>query len=141
MIDRRGRLLLAAALSAVPTAAEAAEPYYFNKAGVSRETYVADVGECTELAGGVRVQRQYMYTPNMYAAAAAGLFSGLMQGAERRRLHDAVERTCMADKGYRRLTVAKDMLKSLKELRDEARLARLLELAASPSPVGKVLPE
>lgn len=137
----RWRIAVAAVSVLLPAAAHAGEPYYFNKAGVTREAYVADVGECAELAGGVRVAPQYVYTPNLYAAAAAGLFSGLMQGAERRRLHAAVERTCMADKGYRRLTIDKDALKSIRSLEEQARLDRLFELASSHAPIGTELPE
>lgn len=125
----------------LPAAAHAGEPYYFNKAGVTREAYVADVGECAELAGGVRVRSQYIYTPNLYAAAAAAFFSGLIKSGEERRLERAVERTCMADKGYRRLTIDKAAVKTIRNLDDKARLDRLFELAATATPTGKELPE
>jgi hypothetical protein len=135
------RVAAVVASAVMPAAASAGEPYYFNRAGVTRDVYVADVNECAELAGGVRVARQYVYTPNLYAAAAAGLFSGLMQGAERRRLHAAVERICMADKGYRRLTIDKAALKSIRELEEGPRLDRLFDLASSSTPLGPELPE
>jgi len=35
----------------------AADPVYFHKPDVAREAFVADYGECDELAGGVRVAR------------------------------------------------------------------------------------
>lgn len=122
-------------------AARAGEPYYFHKAGVTREAYTDDVNECVELAGGVRVETPHTYTPNIYAAAVAGLFSGLMKGAERRRLQTSIERTCMADKGYRRLTIDKASLKSINDLEGEARVDRLFALAAAQQPIGKELPE
>lgn len=133
-------LTVAGALS-WPTIAHAEGPYYYHKAGVPREAYIADAGECAELAGGVRVQAPVAYTPNLYAAAAAGLFSGLMQGAERRRLRNKVERVCMADKGYRRLSIGKEDARAVRTLDERARLDRLFGLAAATVPVGTELPE
>lgn len=134
-------ICLAPALTLASTAAHAGEAYYFNKAGVTRETYVADVAECAELAGGVRVKSQYVYTPNLYAAAAAAFFSGLMESSERRQLKNAVERTCMADKGYRRLTIDKAAVKTIRGLDEKTRLDRMFDLAATDAPIGKELPE
>lgn len=132
-----------AALAAVfcPVAARAEAPYYFNKAGVEREAYVADIAECAELAGGVRVASTFVYSPNIYAQAVGSLFSGIMKGAEERRLERRVERTCMADKGYRRLTIAKDVAQSIRKLEGETRVARLFELAAASTPIGTELHE
>lgn len=122
-------------------AGTAAEPYYFYKAAVSRDTYMADIDECNELAGGVRVGRAYTYSPNIHAVAAGAFFSGLMQGAERRRFQDKVQQTCMADKGYRRLTIDKVSVQAIKAMQDKERLDRLFDLAAAPTPLGKELPE
>lgn len=125
----------------LPAIAHADEPYYYNRAGITRESYMADANECAELAGGVSVQTPYTYAPNMYAAAATAFFSGLMKSSERRRLQNKVERTCMADKGYRRLSIGKDQASALKALDEKSRLDRLFELAASTSPLGTELPE
>lgn len=119
------------------SAAEA-RGYYYNKPGVSREAYMADVGECIELAGGVRPgPMPYVYTPNIYAAGAAAFFGGMMRGAERRRLRGMVERTCMADKGYARYEVNDAVLDEIEDLRtQEERIDRLFGLAASSAPIG-----
>ncbi len=62
----------AAVLFAVPAEARG---YYFNKPGVSREAYMADVAECIELAGGARASRIYVpYNPNPIAAGAGAFF-------------------------------------------------------------------
>jgi hypothetical protein len=127
---------MAAASAATPASAAR---YYFNKPGVARDAYMADVAECDELAGGVRAQPLYSpYTPNPYAAGAAAFFGALFRGAAERRLRESVERTCMADKGYARMEVNGAVIRQIQDIKDEkARLDRLFELAASPDPVGK----
>jgi hypothetical protein len=47
----------------------------------------------------------------------------------------------MADKGYRRLTIDKAALKSIRELEEGPRLDRLFDLASSSTPLGTELPE
>ena len=133
----RGAAFVAASLL-VCGAAEA-RGYYFNKPGVSREAYMADVAECIELAGGVRPSSPFVpYSPNIYAAAAGAFFAGMMRSRERRRLSSMVERTCMADKGYARYEVDNAVLDEIHDLSTlEARLDRLFGLAASATPIGQ----
>ena len=133
--------LAAGAALLCPGVARAEAPYYFNKAGVEREAYSADITECAELAGAARVKPTYVYSPNPYAQAVGALFSGIMKGAQERRLGWRIERTCMADKGYRRLTIDDDTAQTIRKLKDEPRVDRLFELAASTTPIGKELPE
>ena len=125
---------------ALPAAAAAAEPVYFHKAGVEREVFVADFGECTELAGGVRVEPMNVYSPNMVSMAAASFFAPFFEGSMRRGMTNNVLRTCMADKGYRRVEVSDAEEKSLRKLKADARVERLFTLATAPEPEGKVLP-
>lgn len=132
----------AATLVLLPGAADA-RGYYFNRAGVSREAYMADVAECIELAGGVRPGSPYVpYSPNIIAAGAVAFFAGMARSAERRRLRNRVERTCMADKGYGRYEVNDAVLEEIEHLRTEAeRLDRLFGLASAAAPVGQRMPE
>ncbi len=124
------------------TPAQAAEPYYFHRAGVSRETYIADVKRCQELAGGAHAPHvPTPYNPNIYANAAGAFFSGLFQGGADRRIKRAVERTCMADKGYARMQVSKAEIAHVLELKDEARMDGLFALASSPQPIGQRIAE
>ena len=129
----------AALLLAVPGAA-AAGPVYFHKPGVAREAFEAELSECVALARGVRVAPQYVYSPNMYAAAAGAFLAGFMRAGERRRMIENVLRTCMTDKGYRRVEADDAAVASLKKLDDKGRTERLYTLAAAPEPQGKVLP-
>ena len=133
----RGAAFVAAGLLVCGTAE--ARGYYFNKPGVTREAYAADVAECIELAGGVRPGSLYVpYSPNIYAAAAGAFFAGMMRSRERRRLSSMVERTCMADKGYARYEVDNAVLDEIHDLPTlEARLDRLFGLAASATPIGQ----
>ena len=68
--------------AAVPAVAE--KPYYFHKAGVSRETYMADVDRCLGLVTGVKVEH-YTVQPNYNAphwvesAAIASFFVGFLE--------------------------------------------------------------
>lgn len=145
MAPARSYVCAAAAAGAVfaATPAAAGPRYYFNKPGVAREAYVADIAECGELAGGAKAKDVYIpYSPNPWAAGAGAFFGALMRGAETRRLRTSVERTCMADKGYARMEVETATLKEIEKLPDEkARLDRLFGLASSDKPVGKRMPE
>ena len=134
---------LALALSAllVSAPATAGEPYYFHKPQVARDAYIADVAECTELAGGVRVATRMIYSPNMYQQMANAIFAPLFAGAERRRIQSRVERTCMADKGYRRMAVAKPTINAIRKLEAKDRLDRLFALASDAVAIGKEKPE
>lgn len=133
----------ALALAALLTGASAlaGDPYYFHKPEVGRDAYMADVAECTALAGGVRVENQTVYSANAYQQMASAFFAPLFAGAERRRIQSRVERTCMADKGYRRLTVDKSTISAIRKLEGKERLDRLFALAANAEPVGKEMPE
>jgi hypothetical protein len=127
-------------LFALPAPALAAEPVYFHKAGVEREAFVADLGECNELAGGVRVERMNTYSPNMTAMAVNSFLAPILEGSMRRGLMNNVLRTCMADKGYRRVEISNDEEKKLRKMAVEARVERLFSLSTAPEAEGKVLP-
>lgn len=137
----RGKLILAIPALAICGPAVAGDPYYFHKAEVGREAYMADVGECSALAGGVRVENRTIYSANAYQQMASAFFAPLFAGAERRRIQSRVERTCMADKGYRRMTVDKPTIKAIRQLEGKARLDRLFAFASAAIPVGKEMPE
>ena len=132
---------MAAALSLAPVAA-AAEPVYFHKPDVEREAFEADLSECVELAGGVRVQEQTpLYTPNIYAAAAGAFLASFMASKQARHMTKNVLRTCMTDKGYRRVEATDAVSDELKKMDKAERAARLFTLAASAEPAGRVLPQ
>jgi hypothetical protein len=133
-------MAIAAMLFLAPTAASAA-PIYYHKPQVAREAFEADLSECVQLAGGVRVTPQYIYSPNLYAAAAGAFFAGFMASRERRHMIDNVLRTCMADKGYRRVKAADVVTDSLKKLDSGQRAERLFVLASAAEPAGEVLPQ
>ena len=134
--------IAAAAILLVAATAAAAEPVYFHKPDVAREAFEADLSECVELAGGVRIQRQTLpYTPNIYAAAAGAFLAGFMASKERRNMTRNVLRTCMTDKGYRRVEATDAVSDELRKLNKAERAERLFTLAASPEPVGRVLPQ
>lgn len=122
------------------TPASAAPPSYFHRAGVDRETFVADYGACDALASGVRAPRYAVYSANIYAAAAGSFFAGFFGSRERRGMVDNVLRTCMADKGYRRIEATPETRKELNRLDEKARVDRLFQLASAASPTGKMLP-
>ena len=141
---RKSLFSAAFALAALlPAAAAEARGYYFNKPGVSRETYMADVAECTELAGGARAPDVPVpYSPNIVAAGAGAFFAGIMRSRERRRLSSTVERTCMADKGYARFEVENAVVNEIRRLdSEEARLERLFGLASSSTRIGRRVSE
>jgi hypothetical protein len=138
---RPAAIATAATLLLAATAA-AAEPVYFHKPDVAREAFEADLSECVELAGGVRVQRQTVpYTPNIYAAAAGAFLAGFMASKERRHMTKNVLRTCMTDKGYRRVEATDSVSDELRKLDKAERAARLFTLASAPEPAGRVLPQ
>lgn len=121
--------------------AEAQPPFYFHKADVERQAFADDFAHCRELASGVETSRYQVATPgNLYAVAASSLFAGFFGARERRGIIDNVMRTCMADKGYRRVEASRETMKTLKKLDETARADRLFDLAATPAPEGKLLP-
>ena len=135
-------LLAAATLLAAPAAAQAAEPVYFHKADVEREAFEADLSECVELAGGVQRQRlDVPYSPNIYAAAAGAFLASFMASKQQRQMTKNVLRTCMTDKGYRRVEATDSVSDELKKLNKAERAERLFTLAASPEPAGRLLPQ
>jgi hypothetical protein len=127
-------------LTSAPAAA--GEPVYFHKPNVERDAFAADLAYCLDLAKGVRAPAApYVYTPNLYAAVAAGFFAGIMRSRERRHMIDSVLRTCMADKGYRRIEATKALGKELDRLSENERTERFYALAGTPEPIGEVLPQ
>ncbi len=124
----------------LPTVANA-RSIYFYKAGVDRATFVAEAQDCESLATGVQAPViAQPYSANLYAAGAAGFLAGFMRSRERRGLVENVLRTCMADKGYRRVEAAKDVEQSIGKLSGPDRLQRLAVLAAADEPYGRMLP-
>jgi hypothetical protein len=132
---------LGAAFALLAPTAAAADPVYFYKANVAREAFEADLAECVNLAGGVRVQRQNIYSPNMYALAAGAFLSGFMASKERRQMVENVLRTCMTDKGYRRVRASGSVTDELKKLNEKQRAERLFTLASAAEPAGRLLPQ
>ncbi|HET9638777.1 MAG TPA: hypothetical protein VFP12_06190 [Allosphingosinicella sp.] len=131
-----------AALALLAPVAAAAEPVYFHKPNVEREAFEADLSECIELAGGVREPRHYApYSPNVYAAAAGAFLAGFMAAKEQRHMMKNVLRTCMTEKGYRRVEATDAVSDELRKLDKAGRAERLFTLAASPEPAGRVLPQ
>jgi membrane peptidoglycan carboxypeptidase len=122
--------------------AAAAEPVYFHKPDVERESFEADLSECVELAGGVRRPTPYVpYSPNVYAAAAGAFLAGFMASKEQRHMVKNVLRTCMTEKGYRRVRASDSVSDELRKLGKDQRAERLYALAASAEPAGEVLPQ
>ncbi|HEX8126176.1 MAG TPA: hypothetical protein VF548_11385 [Allosphingosinicella sp.] len=138
---RRAGIAIAAALALAPVAA-AAEPVYFHKPDVERGSFEADLSECVELAGGVRRPVPYVpYSPNIYAAAAGAFLAGFMASKEQRHMVKNVLRTCMTEKGYRRVKASDSVSDELRKLGKAQRAERLYALAASAEPTGEVLPQ
>ena len=139
---KRHGLKLIGAIALIVPAAAAAEPVYFHKPDVAREAFEADLSECVELAGGVRVQPQTVpYSANMYAMAAGAFMAGFMASKERRHMTKNVLRTCMTDKGYRRVEATDAVSDELKKLDRAERAERLFILASAPEPAGRILPQ
>ncbi len=66
----------------------------------------------------------------------------MMRSRETRRLSSAVERTCMADKGYSRYEVSDSVLRDIRAIRTEdERLEQLFGLASSSEPIGRRIAE
>lgn len=125
---------------------QAEKPYYFHKVGVDRQQYTADVLDCGELAGAVRSPRHnvipnYSAPYGVESAAIASFLIGFLDAAERRRLISRVERTCMADKGYKRRSLDKAVSEEIRQLQGEDKLNRLFVLVASEQPTGQELLE
>lgn len=130
------------AACAVGAGSAAAGPVYFHKPDIAREAFAEDFGYCAELAGGVRKPPPLAtYSPNMYALAVNSLFNGFFQAREKRTMINNVMRTCMADKGYRRVEAGKELTKDLDGLTEKERVDRLFAATAAPQPLGKVLPQ
>lgn len=115
--------------------------FYFHKAAVARDAFTSDIALCNDLAGGARTPAQpYVPTTNAASAAAAAFFSGFFGGRERRGLVENILRTCMTDKGYRRVELPHHIGKALARMDAEARLDALFALASAESPEGAILP-
>lgn len=144
--------IVACCVSLIATPSHAGR-YYFHKAHVDRTTYQADQEECQRLTGGVRKRRPESapYVPpnpdltvaqNAAAAGIAAFFMGMMGSAAKRRTINAIERTCMADKGYARYEVDEAIAERLERVEDpEERLNRYLALASAAQPTGRKLVE
>ncbi len=141
------RKLLVAFCALISAPAMAEDPYYFHKAAVSHEAYMADVDRCASLSTGVKAP-SYTAQPTNYnapyaveSAAIASFFLGFLERREQRRLVSRIERTCMADKGYQRRTIDKPVYQDIRKLDAKARLERLFALVSAQEPIGKVLVE
>ena len=140
-MKRIGIKSIGAALLLAPAAASA-EPVYFHKPNVERAAFEADLAECVQLAGGVEAPAQpYVYSPNLYAAAAGAFLAGFMASKQKRQMVGNVLRTCMTDKGYRRVRASDSVSDELGKLDKAERAERLFTLAAAAEPDGKVLPQ
>lgn len=139
--------VFAAMLVVWSQAARADAPYYFHKTGTPREAYIEDVNHCAELAGGARFTGTTVRPTNpnapyaMEATAIASLFVGFIERRERRRVLSRIERTCMADKGYQRRSIARSLSTEIRKLDGEARTERLFALVSAEQPTGEVLVE
>jgi hypothetical protein len=131
---------LIALIVAAPAAA--VEPVYFHKAEVTRDNFALDYSRCAELARGVEAPPPIStYSPDIYAAAVNSFFNGFFRSRQKRHMIDNVLRTCMADKGYRRVRASEQMITELNRLPERERVDRLFALAAAPVPQGEVLPK
>ncbi|TMJ14690.1 MAG: hypothetical protein E6G94_09045 [Alphaproteobacteria bacterium] len=138
----RHLILFAAAVALPVSAAAAGEPVYFYKAAVEREAFAGDLAQCLDLAKGVQAPRMDVpYSPNLYAVAVGAFLAGLTRSRERRHMIDNVLRTCMSDKGYRRVEATKALGKELDGLAEKERVERFYTLASAAEPVGEVLPQ
>ncbi|HEX8419155.1 MAG TPA: hypothetical protein VF638_03985 [Sphingomonas sp.] len=138
--DKRLAAAVAFAMIIVPGAASA-RSIYFHKTDVSRDTFAADALECESLAAGVEAPSAVQpYSSNIYAAGTAAFLSGFMKSRARRGMIENVLRTCMADRGYRRIEASDEEDKAISKVSGPARLERLAVLAAASEHQGKVLP-
>ena len=138
---RLGLGMVAMALLAAGAPAAAAEDeedpdnFFFHKAGVSREAAAADWDECRDLASAVEPPRgPSVYTPNVAAAAAAGLVQGFIRGGQRRHMGEAAMRKCFQVKGYRRYGMSKEEAKQLYSGGWKVMREKLADKAAGPAP-------
>jgi hypothetical protein len=135
------RCFLAASALLLSSTSALAKAIYFHKQAVGRAAFVADISECNELAGGVRTPQQYRpYSSNLATVAASSFFAGFFGAREKRSIIENVLRTCMADKGYRRVEAPPDLKRKLDQLDEHERLEQLFGLASSATPVGTLLP-
>ncbi|TRW16915.1 hypothetical protein [Glacieibacterium frigidum] len=125
-------------MASVPASA-AAGSIYFHKAGVDRATFISGAEVCEGLAGGVVVRPQTSYSADPIAAGVGGLLGGIAASRQRRAVVDSILRTCMADRGYRRVE-SSTLRKELARLDSGARLDRMHALATAADPDGVVLP-
>lgn len=141
MIRVSRRVAICALIATALPAPAAARLVYFNRAGVEPAMFTADVLECESLASGVNAPAvSGPYTPNLYAVAVTAFLSGFLNARTRRDMVDNVLRTCMVDKGYRRIEAVDEDEDMLRRLPDGERLARLAAFAADPDSKGKQLP-
>jgi hypothetical protein len=130
---------LIALIAAMPTVA--APPIYFHKPDVDRDRFASDYAYCAELARGVEAPPPISaYSTDIYSVAANSFFNGFFRSREKRHMIESVLRTCMADKGYRRVRASKQMIRELDRLPERERVDRLFVLAAAPVPEGEVMP-
>jgi hypothetical protein len=89
--------------------------YFFNQSGIAREQAVADLAECSELAGAAQPlgSDTYAYTAGVIAAGVTGFLQGMERGQQRRNMVGAAFRKCMAIKGYQRYAMSKDEAKAM----------------------------
>ena len=140
VVTIRMALGITALLAAAPAAA--GDPVYFHQSSVERERFESDFSHCMELAGGVQAPAPIAtYSPNMYAMAANSFLNGFYRSRGKRHMIENVLRTCMADKGYRRVKATRTLLRELNRLPEEQRIDRLFVLATAPVPDGEVLPK
>jgi hypothetical protein len=64
-----------------------------------------------------------------------------MASKAERQMTRNVLRTCMTEKGYRRVEATDSVSDELKKLDEAQRASRLFTLAASPEPAGRMLPQ
>lgn len=132
-------LALAGLISAAPAAG--AEPIYFHKPNVDRDAFVSDYGRCEELARGVDAPPPVpTYSADVYAMAANSFFNGFFRSRGKRHMVENVLRTCMADKGYRRVRASKQVVRDLNRLPEREKVDRLFVLAAAPVAEGEIMP-
>lgn len=137
----RGIVRVATGLAVFGVAAPAgARPVYYHKPAVEQAAFVSDISGCSDLAAGARAPSYATYSPNLVTAGASALFAGFFGSRERRGIIDNILRTCMADKGYRRVEVSPATNRELQRLAPDQRLARLFVLASAAAPAGTVLP-
>ena len=138
---RLRRVGIGLAILSAASAVAASQPVYFHKPDVDREQFASDYANCEELAGGVNAPPPLpVYTPDIYSMAVGSFFNGFFRSREKRHMIENVLRTCMADKGYRRVRASKETVKALNSLPDKERVDRLFELAAAPVAEGEILP-